>query len=67
MFEGKLLIGIAILIVAGVLAAGLYSLFRGADFSRSYSNKLMRYRVVAQFVAIIVVMAVLYFSGRGPQ
>lgn len=67
MFEGKLLIGIAILIVAGVLAAGLYSLFRGGDFSRSYSNKLMRYRVVAQFVAIIVVMAVLYFSGRGPQ
>jgi cation transporter-like permease len=67
MFEGKLLIGIAILIVAGVLAAGLYSLFRGGDFSRSYSNKLMRYRVVAQFVAIILVMAVLYFSGRGPQ
>ena len=67
MFEGKLLIGIAILIVAAVLAAGLYSLFRGGDFARSYSNKIMRYRIVAQFVAIIVVMAVLYFSGRGPQ
>ncbi len=67
MFEGKLLIGIAILIVAAVLAAGLYSLFRGGDFARSYSNKLMRYRIVAQFVAIILVMAVLYFSGRGPQ
>lgn len=67
MIEGKLLIGIAILIVAAVLAAGLYSLFRGGDFARSYSNKIMRYRVVAQFVAIIVVMAVLYFSGRGPQ
>ncbi len=66
MFEGKLLIGIAILIVAAVLVAGLYSLFRGGDFARTYSNKIMRYRIVAQFVAIIVVLAVLYFSGRGP-
>ncbi len=66
MFEGKLLIGITILIVAAVLVAGLYSLFRGGDFARTYSNKIMRYRIVAQFVAIIVVLAVLYFSGRGP-
>ena len=67
MFEGKLLIGIAILIVAAVLVAGLYSMFRGGDFARSYSNKIMRYRIVAQFVAIILVLAVLYFSGRGPR
>ena len=40
---------------------GLYSLFRGGDFARSYSNKIMRLRIVAQFVAIVIIMAVLYF------
>ena len=66
MIDGKILVGIATLIVAGVLAAGLYSMYRGGNFARSYSNKIMRYRIVAQLVAIIVIMAVLYFSGRGP-
>ena len=48
------------------LPIGLYSLFRGGDFARTYSNKLMRLRIVAQLVAIIIIMAVLYFNGRGP-
>lgn len=66
MMEGKLLVGIATLVVAAVLVVGLYSLFRGGDFARTYSNKIMRLRIAAQFVAIIIIMAVLYFSGRGP-
>lgn len=63
---GKLLVMIATGIVALVLVAGLYSLYRGGDFARSYSNKIMRLRIVAQFAAIVVIMAVLYFWGRGP-
>jgi hypothetical protein len=59
---GNLLVGIATLAVAVVLAVGLYSLWRGGEFSRSYSNKLMRLRIAAQFVAILVIMGVLYFS-----
>ena len=66
MLEGKILVGVAIAIVAMVLIVGLYSLFRGGDFARTYSNKLMRLRIVAQLVAIIVIPAVLYFSGHGP-
>jgi Hypoxia induced protein conserved region len=66
MLEGKILVGIATLAVAAVLVVGLYSLFRGGDFARTYSNKLMRLRIVAQFAAILVILAVLYFSGRGP-
>lgn len=65
MLEGKILVTIAIAAVAVVLAVGLYSLYRGGDFARSYSNKIMRLRIVAQLVAIIVIMAVLYFWGRG--
>jgi hypothetical protein len=66
MLTGQVLVGIAVAIVAGVLLVGLYSLYRGGDFARSYSNKIMRLRIVAQFVAIVVIMAVLWFWGRGP-
>jgi drug/metabolite transporter (DMT)-like permease len=67
MLEGKILVGVAIALVAAVLIVGLYSLYRGGDFARSYSNKIMRLRVVMQFIAIIIIMAVLYFWGRGPE
>ncbi|HEX5690154.1 MAG TPA: twin transmembrane helix small protein [Roseiflexaceae bacterium] len=67
MLEGKILVGIATVAVALVLVVGLYSLYRGGDFSRTWSNKIMRLRIVAQFVAIVVIMSVLYFWGRGPS
>lgn len=65
MLEGKIIVSIAVGLVAVVLLVGLYSLYRGGDFARTYSNKIMRLRIVAQLVAIIVIMAVLYFWGRG--
>jgi hypothetical protein len=49
--------------VAAVLAVGIYSLFRGGDFGRSYSNKLMRLRVVMQAVAIAVLMGAVWWRS----
>ena len=60
--SGKILIGVAIAVVASILVACLYTLFRGGDVAASWSNRLMRLRVLAQFVAIIIIMTVLYFS-----
>jgi len=51
------LIPIALGLVFLVLCFGIYTLFRGGDFGRSWSNKAMRMRVVAQFVAIVVLVA----------
>ena len=53
------LIPISLAAVTITLFVGLYALFRGGDFGRSYSNKLMRLRVALQAVAIaILVLAV---------
>jgi hypothetical protein len=54
----------ALAAVATVLAFGIYSLFRGGDFGRSYSNKLMRLRVVMQAIAIAVLMAAVWWRGQ---
>jgi hypothetical protein len=61
---GKVAVAIAVLAVAVVLAGGLYTLWKGGDVSRTWSNKLMRLRVLAQFIAIIVIMLVLYITSQ---
>ena len=58
------LIPAALVAVAAVLAVGIYSLFRGGDFGRSYSNKLMRLRVVMQAVAIAVLMGAVWWRAK---
>lgn len=61
---------ILIMIVVGavfvVLCFGIYSLFRGGEYARNNSNKLMRLRVVLQFIAVCVIMLAIYLSGSGP-
>jgi hypothetical protein len=54
---------IAVGAVAVVLFLGLLNMFRGG--SANTSQKLMRWRVGLQFVAIIVLMLGLYISQHG--
>jgi hypothetical protein len=53
---------IAVGAVAVVLLLGLYNMMRGG--SPSTSQKLMRLRVLLQFVAIIIIMATIWVLGR---
>ena len=57
-----LLIPISLLAVLAVLGTGLYAMFKGGDFNRKYSNKLMRLRITLQFIAIVIIMSAIYFS-----
>jgi len=47
--------------VAVVLILGIYTLFKGGDTSKKYSNKLMQLRVLLQFIAVIVLVLLAYF------
>ncbi|MBL8556697.1 MAG: twin transmembrane helix small protein [Phenylobacterium sp.] len=58
------LIYAALAAVAIVLAAGIFSLFRGGDFGRSYSNKLMRLRVITQAIAIAVLCLAVWWRSH---
>ncbi|HEX8234193.1 MAG TPA: twin transmembrane helix small protein [Caulobacteraceae bacterium] len=58
------LIPLALLAVVTTLGFGIYSLYRGGDFARSNSNKLMRLRIVLQAVAILILLAAFWFSAR---
>lgn len=56
---------IASLIVAAILVFGIATFGRGGDFNKRNANKIMRWRIAAQFAAIVVVFAVLYWRTKG--
>jgi hypothetical protein len=58
------LIPLALAAVTLVLGFGIFALFRGGDYGRSWSNKLMRLRVVLQALAIAVLMGALWWRAR---
>jgi hypothetical protein len=51
---------VALASVAMVLMLGLWNMMRGGSPSRS--QMLMRWRVGLQFLAVVIIMAALYFS-----
>lgn len=55
------IVPIAVGAVAVVLLLGLVNMLRGG--SANTSQKLMRLRVVLQFIAIIVILVVLWWRG----
>ena len=61
MQNGNMLVAVAIGAVAVVLVFGLVNMMRGG--SANTSQKLMRWRVGLQFVALVVIMAVLWLRG----
>jgi hypothetical protein len=61
-FMSYYLVPAAIVAVAIVLLLGLVNMMRGGSPNRS--QKLMRLRVLLQFVAIIVIMATIWAMGR---
>ena len=57
----NIIVAVATCAVAVVLLLGLANMLRGG--STNTSQLLMRWRVGLQFVAIIIILAVLYFRG----
>jgi heme/copper-type cytochrome/quinol oxidase subunit 4 len=57
-----LLVMVALAAVAIVLLLGLWNMMRGGSANRSQT--LMRWRVILQFIAIVLIMATLWMMGR---
>ena len=49
--------------MAVILGMGIWNMLKGGD--GNLSQKLMRARVIAQAIAIVLLMGALFFFGRG--
>jgi len=57
-----LVLPVAVAAVAFVLLLGLINMMRGGSPNRS--QKLMRLRVVLQFIAVVIIMLTVWAMGR---
>lgn len=62
LFLSNVLIPIAVAAVAAVLLMGLINMMRGG--SPNLSQKLMRMRVLLQFIAIVITMTTVWIVGQ---
>ncbi len=60
---GTILIFVALAVVVLVLLAGIVVMAIGGTTSARWSNVLMRYRIVAQLTALIIIAVVVYVAS----
>ena len=56
---------ISILVVLVILMIGLGGFTKGGEFNRKYANRLMRYRIIAQAVAVGMILLFVALRGTG--
>ena len=60
-----IVVAIAVLIVLGILLTGIGGFAKGGDFNKKHANKIMRYRIYAQGVAVVLILAFVLIRGGG--
>lgn len=56
---------IASLAVLGILVFGVATFAKGGEFNKRNANKIMRWRLGMQFVAVILIVGFAYIRSRG--
>jgi hypothetical protein len=47
---------VACLVVVGILVTGIGGFAKGGEFNRRHGNRMMRWRIIAQFVAVALLL-----------
>ncbi|TBN39376.1 twin transmembrane helix small protein [Paracoccus subflavus] len=55
---------LAMLAVLAVLATGIGGFAKGGEFNRKHGNRMMRWRLIAQAVAVALIMLFVWLGGR---
>lgn len=55
---------LACLAVLGILMFGIGSFAKGGEFNRKHANKIMRYRIAAQFVAVVLILLFIFVRQK---
>ncbi|RDC71584.1 twin transmembrane helix small protein [Rhodovulum sp. 12E13] len=58
-----ILAAIATAAVAVILLIGIGGFARGGEFNKKHANKVMRWRIGAQAVAVVLILLVIYLRG----
>ncbi|MBP9183887.1 MAG: twin transmembrane helix small protein [Fuscovulum sp.] len=60
-----LLAAVAALAVAAILIFGIGSFAKGGEFNKRNANRIMRWRLYAQFIAVILIVGFAWLRSKG--
>ena len=63
----SLIVTLAAFGVLIILMIGIGTFAKGGEFNRKYGNRLMRYRIIAQAVAVLLIVGFAWWKTRGGQ
>lgn len=56
---------LACFVVLAILMLGIGGFAKGGEFNKKHANKLMRYRIYAQFVAVALIVGWVFLRSLG--
>ncbi|GGB15868.1 twin transmembrane helix small protein [Allosediminivita pacifica] len=60
-----IVMAIAMVVVVLILFFGIGSFAKGGEFNKKYANKAMRWRIGAQFIAVVLILLFVLVRGGG--
>ena len=61
----QIILAASLLIVAGILGWGVLTMARGGSYNVQNSNRIMRYRLIFQALALVVILVLMWLRGDG--
>jgi thiamine transporter ThiT len=61
----QIILGASLLIVAGILGWGVLTMARGGTYNVKNSNRIMRYRIIFQALALVVILVLMWLRKDG--
>jgi hypothetical protein len=62
-----IVVAIACLGVLAILMVGIGGFARGGDFNKKHANRLMRWRIYAQFGAVVLILLFVFVRRMGGE
>ncbi len=60
-----IIVVIAVLVVLVILMIGIGGFAKGGDFNRKHANRIMRYRIIAQAIAVVLIVGFVVIRQMG--
>ena len=61
----QIILIVALLAVAGILGWGVLTMARGGDYNIKHSNRIMRYRIIFQAIALVIILGLMWWRRSG--
>ena len=61
----QIILAASLLIVAGILGWGVLTMARGGSYNVKNSNRIMRYRIIFQALALVVILVLVWLRRGG--